>query len=58
MLRETDVADPGIRGIPIEWRKKTRTAFQGLLAKGYKVIDFQKVGGPQPRNFYVLKQPS
>ncbi len=58
MLRETDVADPGIRCIPIEWRMRTRTTFQGLLAKGYKVIDFQKVDGPRPRNFYVLKQSS
>jgi predicted GNAT superfamily acetyltransferase len=58
MLRETEVADPGIRRIPIEWRMRTRAAFQSLFAMGYKVIDFQKVGGPRPRNFYVLKQSS
>jgi predicted GNAT superfamily acetyltransferase len=58
MLRETEVADPAIRRIPIEWRMRTRTAFQSLLAKGYKVIDFQKVDGPRARNFYVLKQSS
>jgi len=58
MLRETEVADPAIRRIPIEWRMSTRTACQGLFAKGYKVIDFQKVDGPRPRNFYVLKRSS
>lgn len=58
MLRETDVADPGIRRIPIEWRMRTRTACQSLFAKGYKVIDFLKVDGPRPRNFYVLKHSS
>jgi len=58
MLRETDVADPDVRRIPLEWRMKTRTAFQGLFAKGYKVMDFQKVDGPRPRNFYLLKRSS
>jgi predicted GNAT superfamily acetyltransferase len=58
MLRETEVADPAIRRIPIEWRMSTRMAYQGLFAKGYKVIDFQKVDGPRPRNFYVLKRSS
>jgi predicted GNAT superfamily acetyltransferase len=58
MLRETDVADPEIRHIPVEWRMRTRTACQVLLVKGYKVVDFQKVDGPRPRNFYVLKQSS
>jgi predicted GNAT superfamily acetyltransferase len=58
MLRETDVADPEIRHIPLEWRMRTRTAFQVLFVKGYKVVDFQKVDGPRPRNFYVLKRSS
>jgi predicted GNAT superfamily acetyltransferase len=58
MLRETDVADPAIRRIPVEWRMSTRRAFQGLFAKGYEVIDFQKVESSRPRNLYVLKQSS
>jgi predicted GNAT superfamily acetyltransferase len=58
MLRETDVADPDIRRIPRDWRMRTRTACQSLFAKGYKVIDFQKVDGRRPRNYYVLKHSS
>jgi predicted GNAT superfamily acetyltransferase len=58
MMRETDVADPDVRRIPIDWRMRTRTACQSLFAKGYKVIDFLKVDGPRPRNFYVLKHSS
>ena len=58
MLRETDVADPSVRGIPVEWRAATRGAFQGLLAKGYRVVDFGDAGVPRPAPYYVLRRPS
>jgi len=58
MLAETDQADPEIRRIPVDWRVKTRTAFQSLFAEGYKIIDFRKLGGPEPKNFYILKRSS
>jgi len=58
MLRETDVADPAVRRIPVEWRIATRSAFQGLLAKGYRVVDFGDAGGPRPAPYYVLRRPS
>lgn len=58
MLRETDLTDPEIRRIPIDWRTSTRTAFQSLFAAGYKVIDFRTEGGLDPKNFYILKRSS
>jgi len=58
MLRETDVSDPGVRRIPLDWRMRTRQAFKSLLAKGYQVIDFRKTTGPKPGNFYILQRLS
>jgi len=55
MLRETDRADPAIRKIPMEWRMKTREAFQRLLQKGYKIVDFVGLKDRTRKNFYVLK---
>lgn len=56
MLRETDVSDPGVRRIPLDWRMRTRQAFTSLLARGYQVIDFRKTTGPKPGNFYILQR--
>ena len=58
MLRETDVLDPGVRRIPLDWRMRTRQAFTSLLAEGYRVIDFRKTTGPKPGNFYILQRLS
>ncbi len=58
MLRQTDVTDPGIHRIPLDWRMSTRNAFQTYLGRGYRVVDFQKFWGPPPIFFYVLKHPS
>jgi predicted GNAT superfamily acetyltransferase len=55
MLRETDVDDPEVRRIPVEWRAHTRTAFQNLLAKGYRVADFGLAGRPRLSPFYILR---
>lgn len=56
MLRETDRADPAIRKIPVEWRMKTREAFQRLLQRGYKIVDFVGFKDRTRKNFYVLKK--
>ena len=57
MLQETDVKDSRVRQIPIEWRMKTRAAFQELFRRGYKVIDFGKITKHRRnRDFYVLKR--
>jgi predicted GNAT superfamily acetyltransferase len=54
MLRETDVDDPAIRRIPLDWRLATREAFQILVRKGYRVIDFRGVRRPEPESWYIL----
>lgn len=54
MLRETDVDDPAVRAIPLEWRMRTREAFQTLFARGYKLSDFGTVPGLPPANYYLL----
>jgi predicted GNAT superfamily acetyltransferase len=54
MLRETDVADPGVRRIPVDWRAHTRQAFTTLLDRGYKVTDFLRAWGTPPANYYLL----
>ncbi len=56
MLRETDVEDPEVRRIPMDWRSATRRAFTALLAAGYAVIDFRRPGGSVPGGEYVLKR--
>jgi predicted GNAT superfamily acetyltransferase len=57
MLKETDVADDRVRSIPLEWRMKTRQAFQTLFKKNFRIVDFKKVGkGNQARDFYILKK--
>ena len=54
MLQETDVADADVRRIPVDWRLATREIFQGLFARGYRVIDFRKAKGGDSGNNYVL----
>jgi predicted GNAT superfamily acetyltransferase len=57
MLHETDVAESKVRGIPIEWRMKTRQVFKTLFEKKYKIIDFRLVKkGRNKRDFYILKR--
>jgi predicted GNAT superfamily acetyltransferase len=57
MLQETDVEDPEIRRIPVDWRLVTRNAFQTLFARGYRVLDFLNRMGTPPANYYVLSKP-
>ena len=54
MLRETDVADPAVRRIPVDWRLAAREVFLALFARGYEVIDFRKAEAPVHANSYVL----
>jgi predicted GNAT superfamily acetyltransferase len=57
MLQATDVEDPDIRNIPVEWRMKTREAFNVLFQRGYKVIDFRFLEYKgRTREFYILKR--
>jgi predicted GNAT superfamily acetyltransferase len=57
MLRETDVEENRIRSIPLDWRMKTRQAFQTLFDRQYKIIDFRKIEKDgQVRDFYILKK--
>ncbi len=57
MLRETDVENQRIREIPLEWRLKTRKAFQSYLQKGYKVFNFSSIKiNNRQRDFYALKK--
>ena len=59
MLGETDVDDPRVRRIPVDWRMTTRKAFRSLLQKGYRVSDFCRTDAAPRRCFYVLeKTPS
>jgi predicted GNAT superfamily acetyltransferase len=54
MLLETDVTDPEVRRIPVDWRMATRAVFQALLARGYRVVDFRKADRRVAANAYVL----
>jgi predicted GNAT superfamily acetyltransferase len=54
MLQETDVADPAVRRIPVDWRMATRRVFQALLARGYRAVDFRKAEPGVPANHYIL----
>jgi len=57
MLKETDVPDPGVRKIPLDWRLATREVFQRLFERKYKVIDFSAYQDKdRKRDFYVLKK--
>jgi predicted GNAT superfamily acetyltransferase len=53
MLRETDVEDEDVRRIPLDWRLKTREAFQALLDEGYRIVDFERMHGV---GAYVLER--
>ena len=54
MLKETDVADPDVRRIPVDWRLCTRSAFLGFFDRGFRVVDFLRNSGNPPANYYVL----
>ena len=59
ILQETNVPDESVRQIPLDWRMETRKAFQGLLGRGYSVLDFNYLKtADRIRDFYVMIGPS
>jgi predicted GNAT superfamily acetyltransferase len=56
MLQDTEVADPDVRRIPVDWRLHTRRAFQTLFARGYRVVDFLNKVGTPPANYYLVRK--
>jgi predicted GNAT superfamily acetyltransferase len=56
LLRETDVDDPEVRRIPLDWRLLTREAFQTLFSRGFQVTGFldRLPGGAGPG--YLLRR--
>lgn len=56
MLRETDIEDRTVRGIPLRWRLETRALFQSAFQRGYKVVDFFQTDDKPPKNYYVLRR--
>lgn len=53
MLRETDVDDPEVRRIPLDWRLETRTVLQALFSEGYRVVDFIRL---DDSGYYLLNK--
>ena len=59
ILQETNVPDESVRRIPRDWRMETRKAFQELLRRGYRVLDFNYLKTEErTRDFYVMIGPS
>jgi len=56
MLRETDVANPEVRRIPLEWRMATRRVFQDSLSRGFDVSDFIELPGSPGAHAYILRR--
>lgn len=56
MLQETEVADPEVKRIPVDWRLATREVFLRLFARGFRVVDFLKATEEKPANHYVLRR--
>lgn len=56
ILQETEVEDPEVRRIPVDWRLHTRRVFLALFERGYRVVDFLKSGPERPGDFYLLQK--
>jgi predicted GNAT superfamily acetyltransferase len=55
LLRDTDVEDPAVRRIPLDWRMATRHVFHTLFDSGWRVVDFRCIkSNGRDRDFYVL----
>jgi predicted GNAT superfamily acetyltransferase len=54
MLQETDVDDPDVRRVPLDWRSQTRHVFVSCFERGYRVVDFLRNEGARPANYYLL----
>jgi len=56
MLGDTDVPDPQVKRIPVDWRLATREVFTTLFARGFRIVDFLKATAEAPANRYVLRR--
>lgn len=56
LLQETDVEDAEIRRIPVDWRLRTREAFQALLGRGFRVAAFYDRLPGDDGPGYILKK--
>ncbi|MCX8159436.1 MAG: hypothetical protein N3G18_00705 [Candidatus Saccharicenans sp.] len=56
MLNLTDIEDPGVRRIPVNWRFQTREAFLHYFGRGYRVVDFLKSETGTRKCCYLLKR--
>lgn len=56
LLRETDVDDPNIRRIPVDWRLRTREAFRALFERGFRIVDFRRIQRPESESYYLLRR--
>ncbi|RFT16442.1 MAG: hypothetical protein OP8BY_1620 [Candidatus Saccharicenans subterraneus] len=56
MLNLTDVEDPEVRRIPVNWRFQTREVFLHYFQRGYRVVDFLKAPADRKRCCYLLKR--
>ena len=57
MIRETDVSDPDVRRIPLDWRMATRKAFKACREADFRITDFliAEKGGRR-RNAYLFQR--
>jgi predicted GNAT superfamily acetyltransferase len=56
LLQETDVEDAEVRRIPLDWRLRTREAFQDLLEQGFRVAAFYDRLPGEDGPGYILKK--
>jgi predicted GNAT superfamily acetyltransferase len=56
LLQQTDVDDPAVRRIPLDWRLRTREAFQALFGRGFRVVDFLDVLPCETGPSYLLQR--
>lgn len=56
MLNLTDVEEPEIRLIPVNWRFQTREIFLHYFQRGYSVVDFLRAEAGQKKCCYLLKR--
>lgn len=54
MLNLTDVQQPELRQIPVNWRLQTREVFRHYFQLGYRVVDFLKPDSPKRCCCYLL----
>ena len=56
LLRETDVQDPEVRRIPLDWRLRTREAFQTLFGRGFRVAAYFDILPGESGPGYILRR--